>query len=219
MKKLMILLLTIAFLLTGCGNGETKETLVEESLISKTEIETEEKTFQITETQSETETFDSRKEELSEEKILLSYDEKGEYGQYDLFDGEPYLRYYVPIGNYKVKCNIRGGFYIETIELHKEDGWDTATTIEQIMMEAGEEREIAIEEGQCISLIINTEIELTNKEQGNSGENNDSEYYNKGKEIGEKLNEEMEDIDWEENYDQAEDAGEKAAEWLNKLFE
>lgn len=107
------------------------------------------------------------KEELAQEEdpsngesIILSYDKEGGYGQYDLFDGEPYLRYYVPTGNYKVKCNIRGGFYIETIELHKEDGWDTATTIQQINMSEGEETEIVIEDGQCISLIINTEIEL-----------------------------------------------------------
>lgn len=92
--------------------------------------------------------------------IVLSYDKEGKYGQYDLFDGEEYLRYYIPSGKYNVKCNIRGGFYIETIELHKEDGWDTATTISQIMMSAGEEKEITIKDGQCISLIINTEIEL-----------------------------------------------------------
>lgn len=97
------------------------------------------------------------------ESIILSYNKEGEYGQYDSFDGEPYLRYYVPAGNYKVKCNIRGGFYIETIELHKEDGWDTATTIQQINMSEGEETEITIEDGQCISLIINTEIELIKK--------------------------------------------------------
>lgn len=107
------------------------------------------------------------KEELGQENssknaesIILSDGKEGKYGQYDSFDGEPYLRYHVPVGNYKVKCNIRGGFYIETIELHKEDGWDTATTIQQINMSEGEETEIVIEDGQCISLIINTEIEL-----------------------------------------------------------
>lgn len=99
----------------------------------------------------------------SGESIMLSDGKEGEYGQYDSFDGEPYLRYYVPTGNYKVKCNIRGGFYIETIELHKEDGWDTATTIQQINMSEGEEIDISIEDGQCISLIINTEIELIKK--------------------------------------------------------
>lgn len=130
------------------------------------------------------------------ETIIISYDKEGKYGQYDLFDGEPYLRYYVPTGNYKVKCNIRGGFYIETIELHKEDGWDAATTIQQINMSEGEETEIAIEDGQCISLIINTEIELIpylKETQKNS------DAYQKGKGIGEKLNEEMNNIDLEEN--------------------
>ncbi len=46
-----------------------------------------------------------------------------------------------------------------------------------------------------------------------------SDAYQKGQEIGEKLNEEMENIDWEENYEKAEEAGKKAAEWLNGLFE
>lgn len=99
----------------------------------------------------------------SRESIILSDGKEGKYGQYDSFDGEPYLRYHVPAGNYKVKCKIRGGFYIETIELHKEDGYDAATTIQQINMSEGEETEITIEDEQCISLIINTEIELIKK--------------------------------------------------------
>ena len=108
-----------------------------------------------------------QKEELEQENesgngetIIISYDKKGQYGQYDLFDGEPYLRYYIPNGSYKVKCNVRGGFYIESIEVHKEDGWETSDIIQQINMSEGEETEIVIEDGQCISLIINTEIEL-----------------------------------------------------------
>ncbi len=55
---------------------------------------------------------------------------------------------------------MRGGFYIESIEVHKEDGWETSDIIQQINMSEGEETEIVIEDGQCISLIINTEIEL-----------------------------------------------------------
>lgn len=98
--------------------------------------------------------------EAKSDCIVLSDGKTGEYGQYDLFDGEKYLRYYVPTGNYTVRCNIRGGFYIETIELHKEDGWDTATTIKQIDIKQGDEINITVEEGQCISLYINTEIEL-----------------------------------------------------------
>lgn len=99
--------------------------------------------------------------ETSEDVIVISDGKEGAYGKFDKFDGEDYLRYYVPVGTYNVKCVIRGGFYIETIELHKEDGWDTATTISQVMMDSGETTTITINEGQCISLIINTEIELT----------------------------------------------------------
>lgn len=104
-----------------------------------------------------------KSKEENSESIILSYDKEGEYGQYDLFDGEPYLRYYVPIGNYKVKCKIQGGFYIESIEKHKEDGFETTDVIRQIDMSEGEEVEISIEEGQCIFLYINTEIELIKK--------------------------------------------------------
>lgn len=50
-----------------------------------------------------------------------------------------------------------------------------------------------------------------------SGEYSDA--YQKGKEISEQLIEDMESIDWEENYEKVEECGEKTAEWLNKLFE
>lgn len=45
-----------------------------------------------------------------------------------------------------------------------------------------------------------------------------SEEYKKGQEIAEELNSEMENIDWEENYDKAEEKGKEAAEYLNSLF-
>lgn len=45
-----------------------------------------------------------------------------------------------------------------------------------------------------------------------------SEEYKKGQEIAEQLNEEMESIDWEENYNEAEEKGREAAEYLNSLF-
>ena len=99
--------------------------------------------------------------EASGDKIVITDGKLGDYGQEDMFDGEPYMRYYLPNGKYNVKCVIRGGFYIESIALHKEDGWDTATTYDQIMMNVGDEKTITIEDGQCISLIINTELEFT----------------------------------------------------------
>ena len=45
-----------------------------------------------------------------------------------------------------------------------------------------------------------------------------SEEYKKGQEIAEELNSEMENIDWEENYDDAREKGKEAAEYLNSLF-
>lgn len=99
----------------------------------------------------------------NDENIIISWNKMGSCGQKDLFDGDEYIRYYVPVGTYEVKCNVRGGFFIETVALHKEDGYDTADTISQNMMESGDTIEITIEEGQCISLIMNTEIELKKK--------------------------------------------------------
>ncbi len=47
----------------------------------------------------------------------------------------------------------------------------------------------------------------------------DSDAYQKGQELGEQLNEKLESIDWEENYEKADETGKKTAEWLNGLFE
>lgn len=136
----------------------TEFTMLEEEV----NVYTEEITKTLKDFGESAEMNETKQESDSEklESIILSYDKEGDYGQYDSFDREPYLRYYVPIGNYKVKCKIQGGFYIESIEKHKEDGFETTDVIRQIDMSEGEEVEISIEEGQCIFLYINTEIEL-----------------------------------------------------------
>lgn len=116
----------------------------------------------------EDQTPEIKKEELEEQdkndsensSIILSYGEKGKYGRYDSFTEDEYLRYYIPKGKYKVNCNIGGGFYIETIETHKENGSDVSDIISQTTMKSGDISKITISEGECISLIINTEIEL-----------------------------------------------------------
>lgn len=46
-----------------------------------------------------------------------------------------------------------------------------------------------------------------------------SDAHQKGQELGDRINEKLESIDWEENYEKADEAGKKAAEWLNGLFE
>lgn len=45
-----------------------------------------------------------------------------------------------------------------------------------------------------------------------------SEEYQKGKELSEELIDEMESIDWEENYDKAREKGKEAAEFLNQFL-
>lgn len=107
-----------------------------------------------------------KKEVLSddvENRIILSDGKIGNYGKVDIFDGEEYIRYYVEEGMYQVICKKIGGFYIETIEIKKENGYDSVDIIAQHMLNTGNEMEIEIQTGQCISLIINTEIELIKK--------------------------------------------------------
>lgn len=95
--------------------------------------------------------------------ILLQYGVEGNYGSRDFNDDDNYIRYHVPSGQYTIKCNIRGGFYIETDEIHIEDGEEIADIVEQYNMSEGDTIDITIEDGQCISLILNTELELIKK--------------------------------------------------------
>lgn len=46
----------------------------------------------------------------------------------------------------------------------------------------------------------------------------DSEAYKKGKELSDQITDEMESVDWEENYQKAEQAGEDLANYLNGLL-
>lgn len=145
MKKLLIILLC-CLVLTGCGSAEiAAKTVSQETLVHL-----------------KANNSIKRKKKPSK-KIKLTDGKKGKYGRYDLFDGEPYLRYYVPTGTYKVKCTHGFGFYVETIKIHKEDGYDTPTTIKQVNISEGETTTIKVKKGQCITLYINTEIVLIRK--------------------------------------------------------
>ena len=95
--------------------------------------------------------------------IVLKDGTLGKYGKKDNFDGEEYIRYYIPAGKYKVEAITKNAhFFVETIKLHKEDGWDTATTIKNIKLnESGDTTEFTITNEQCISLVIYTQIKLT----------------------------------------------------------
>lgn len=104
-------------------------------------------------------------EQKAEGSIILKDGVLGTYGKKDKFDGEDYIRYYIPAGTYKVEALTKNAhFFVETIELHKEDGWDAATTIKDVKLsKVGDTDEITINSDQCISLVMYTQIKLTKK--------------------------------------------------------
>lgn len=99
------------------------------------------------------------------DKIILKEGIKGNYGQDDLFDGEKYIRYYIPAGTYNVKALTKNAhLWIETIKIHKEDGFDTATIVKSVKLnKVGDSETITIKSTECISLVVNTQVELTKK--------------------------------------------------------
>lgn len=99
----------------------------------------------------------------STKSIILKEGQKGEFGKEDLFDGEKYIRYYLPAGKYEIEAVTKNAqFFVETIALHKENGWDTATTIRKVKLtNLGDKDIIEITSSQCISLVTYTQIKLT----------------------------------------------------------
>lgn len=76
----------------------------------------------------------------------------------------------------------------------------------------GSETVQAVTEQETNENVLESQIYTESKAIG-------SDAYQKGQELGDKINEKLESIDWEENYEKADEAGKKAAEWLNGLFE
>lgn len=98
----------------------------------------------------------------TDNKIVLSDGVVGNYGKYDTFDGKKYLRFHVPMGKYKVTALVKNSmFYIESIKLHKEDGYDVPTTYDTVnLSKKGDTQTIEVVDGQCISLVMGTKVEL-----------------------------------------------------------
>ena len=95
--------------------------------------------------------------------IILKDGIIGSYGKKDKFDGEDYIRYYIPAGTYRAEALTKNAqFYVETIKLHKEDGYDNATTIKNVKLSSvGSTDEFTINKDQCISLVTYTQVKLT----------------------------------------------------------
>lgn len=104
-----------------------------------------------------------QEQKTEDNSIVLKEGQMGSYGRKDKFDGDEYIRYYIPAGTYKVEALTKNAnFFIETIALHKEDGWDTATTIQNIKLsKTGDTTEFSISGDQCIMLVMHTQIKLT----------------------------------------------------------
>jgi len=112
-----------------------------------------------------------RKEIITEEEnesndIILKDGKKGNYGKEDLFDGEKYIRYYVPTGTYEVEALVKNAsFFIETKKIYKDDnGYDTSDIIERVSLaNVGDKKVITITNEGCISLVIHTQVKLIPK--------------------------------------------------------
>lgn len=94
--------------------------------------------------------------------IILKDGVLGNYGKYDIMDGKQYIRYYIPIGKYKTTALVKNSmFYVESIAIHKENGYDTPTTYNTIKLKNKNDSQIIeVKEGQCISLVMGTRIKL-----------------------------------------------------------
>lgn len=68
----------------------------------------------------------------------------------------------------------------------------------------------------CCFLLSGCDVE---EEEKNIDKNEVSTNYSDGQEKANELIEKMENIDWEENYDDAKEKGRKAAEFLNDLLD
>ena len=98
----------------------------------------------------------------TDNSITLKDGTLGTYGKYDIMDGNQYIRYYIPNGKYKVTALVKNSmFYVESIAIHKENGYDTPTTYNTINLKnKNDTQNIEITDGQCISLVMGTRIKL-----------------------------------------------------------
>ena len=105
-------------------------------------------------------------EESESGEIVLKDGVKGIYGKEDLFDGNKYIRYYLPSGTYKVEALVKNAiFYLETKKIHKNSsGFDEADIIEKVVLsKIGDKKEITITDDACILLVAHTQIKLIKK--------------------------------------------------------
>ncbi|MBE6156322.1 MAG: hypothetical protein E7161_01060 [Firmicutes bacterium] len=102
----------------------------------------------------------------NENSFTLQWNSLGEYGKYDTYDGEKYIRFYVPSGTYIVKgLNKNSILFIEKKKIYKNSsGYDESQTVKKITLsKIGDKEEITIKSDECISLVNNSYVSLQKK--------------------------------------------------------
>ncbi len=98
--------------------------------------------------------------------ITLQWNAPGKYGKYDLYDGEKYLRFYVPEGVYYVKAlNKNSTLFIEKKKIYKNSsGYDESETVKKVVLKNIDDvEEITVKSDECLSLVNNSYVSLNIK--------------------------------------------------------
>lgn len=146
------------------SDKENKDELKEETISEEKEINENIKTE---DNASKEKIDESTKETEKEERInfSLEYGATSQYAVTDVFDGKPYIRYYIPSGQYKVTALAkRSGMFIESKKIiTNSDGYNEPEyTIKKVdLVNIGDVDTITITDDVCVFLIINSNIGFT----------------------------------------------------------
>ena len=102
-------------------------------------------------------------ENTDSNSIVLKYGELGEYGKTVTYDGQNYIKYFLPEGEYEVEALVRNSmFFIEDTEIYKNSsGHDESKTLDTIeLSDVGSKQNITLKANNCINLVINSSISL-----------------------------------------------------------
>lgn len=102
-------------------------------------------------------------ENTDDTAIVLKYGELGEYGKTVKYDGQDYIKYFLPEGEYEVEALVRNAmFFIEDTEIYKNSsGHDESKTLDTIQLsDVGSKQNITLKANNCINLVINSSVSL-----------------------------------------------------------
>lgn len=101
--------------------------------------------------------------ESNAEEIRLVDGQLGEYGESVKLDDWDYIWYHVPAGNYAVTCNSKTcSVYVDKDEITRNaEGYVEMENVETVEISYGEEKEVAIHEGEHIELTIYGDVTMT----------------------------------------------------------